>query len=875
MLKMSKKILAVSSIAAMLLTTPVLSGIVLAKAPAGAKYKAVQLSAVRTKEISYYKLGDTAIPAYLNWVTNNRSALDFIPSTVIEDVNSVVQDADNVYWIGTQNGLQRVDFTEKDARDIVQYMSGPRYLYGGDDNVLSLAADGAGGVWVKNALGVTHIAMPERTMKQKADFYEKMNQAVNDRRGMVASAPFTFTDPRKSYVDYNSPSGSFVGNPSTSDNDGLWTAMYALGEIYRYNTLKTEYGKNPTFAQKEEIVAAREAATRATKAVLLLSYVSGRDNGFPARSYNLTSETAANTLGGTDYGYQPQSGFWFHSVVDGSTNPNGIIPSMQRTDKQPIGYSIVRITKDAMTKIGDKLYASGDPKDPMSYNGVQLSQEAIDELNKTRPEGQKLGTDIYILDGDGNKHVMPVVTQASVADPNRAAKDDKTTNENNKPAFQLTVPIYSKIPKIFNDLFPASAIAADGYVDQNQIVYKADTSSDEVDGHYALFYAAYTVLCDDSTPELKALKPMISEITHKMTNLILKDNKYFIEDATGKGTQWSRWTSKYFNDNIGEMEKQSEWSSNVGIYENKDEALSYGYEDGPLNALEVMATLKTAMTVTGKDYPNDQKMYQDAYNLTFDSSYSKEESYVNGKGYIGMSLEYIKRREVRQATHAFNILKELATYSNVEDLYNAKDEDGNPIDWQARTHINATIHNDWTQYINYSDEELGWFPVYQLILQEKDPVRYKQIVDSYSQWYENERREENPFYTFLYQLAKPADNSVAMQQDIQNAIRFLYRTQHVKIGFPVNYDRQDVFYIEPGDRDGAKAQTNYALPLDEQRIHRDNANPFARASNSAKDYSPTATFNYNTGGGKNMDDGVTFLLPYWLGRSFSIIKEVN
>ncbi|PAE31267.1 hypothetical protein, partial [Bacillus sp. 7884-1] len=91
---------------------------------------------------------------------------------------------------------------------------------------------------------------------------------------------------------------------------------------------------------------------------------------------------------------------------------------------------------DAMTKIGDQLYASGDPSDPMSYNGVQLSQGAIDELNKTRPDGQKLGTDIYILDGDGNKHVMPVVTQASVADPDHKATDNRETNENNKPAFQ-------------------------------------------------------------------------------------------------------------------------------------------------------------------------------------------------------------------------------------------------------------------------------------------------------------------------------------------------------------------------------------------------------------------------------------------------------
>jgi hypothetical protein len=239
---------------------------------------------------------------------------------------------------------------------------------------------------------------------------------------------------------------------------------------------------------------------------------------------------------------------------------------------------------------------------------------------------------------------------------------------------------------------------------------------------------------------------------------------------------------------------------------------------------------------------------------------------VNGKGYIGMSLEYIKRREVRQATHAFNILKELATYNNVSNLYNASIDD-----WQARSHINSTIHNDWTQYINYSDEELGWFPVYQLILQEKDPKRYKQIVDSYSQWYENEKREENPFYTFLYQLTRPTDNSESMQQDIQNSIRFLYRTQHTKIHFPVNYNRQDVFYIEPGDRDKGKAQTNYALPLDEQNIHRNNNNPFARGSNGPDNYK-NANYNYNAG---NMDDGVTFLLPYWLGRNFEIIKEVN
>jgi len=37
---------------------------------------------------------------------------------------------------------------------------------------------------------------------------------------------------------------------------------------------------------------------------------------------------------GTDFGFQSQNGFWFHPVMDGSPNPNGIIPSMERVDEE-------------------------------------------------------------------------------------------------------------------------------------------------------------------------------------------------------------------------------------------------------------------------------------------------------------------------------------------------------------------------------------------------------------------------------------------------------------------------------------------------------------------------------------------------------------
>ena len=519
---------------------------------------------------------------------------------------------------------------------------------------------------------------------------------------------------------------------------------------------------------------------------------------------------------------------------------------MQLSGKTPIGYSIVRVTSNAQTKWGSKLFPGSDPADPLSYNGFELSNEAIAELNKSRASGNKLGTDIYTIGKDTN-FVMPVIS----SDSNKHSGTNTVTSASNPPVFQLTVPLYEQIPQVFNDLFPSSAIGGDGYIDQSQIVYKADTSSDEVVGHYALFYTAYTYLCDDSTTELQEIKSLITETTDRMTNLILNDDHYYIEDATGKSTQWSRWLSKYFNDSLSVMEQQALWQEHVGVDANGDDALSYGYEDGPLNALEVMGVLKTAINITAADYPGDQALFSAAYDLTYDSAgYSTEDTFVNGKGYINMALEYQERRIVRQATNAYDI--------NNNNVASTSAYDGGMED---DSNTNATLHNDWTQYINYSDEELGWFPVYELIMQEKDSTRLAQIVSAYDQWYANEEREENPFYTFLYQLAHPTDTSV----DLQSAVRYLYRMPQYRIKFAAQNDRQDVFYIEPGDRDDT-AQTNYALPRDETTVNKDNSNPFA----VGEGYSKNASYDYESG---SMDCGTVFTLPYWFGRYYGMIEE--
>lgn len=848
MMKKRGKMITGALLAGMLFVLPAAPTLA-AKLP-GASYSPVQLEAVQTKEMTYYKTGAASIPNTIEWIMD-ASALKFLPLSVIGDVTSVVKDDDGVYWIGTETGLQRVDFSASDTLDIVQYMAGPTYLYGGDDHVTGLASDGEGGIWAQTASGVTHIAMPKRTLHEKSFIYEDLIQSIHDRRGMVTGTDFTFVEQDNTFdaVNYNSPTGQFLSTPSTDDNDGLWTTMYAMGEIFRYKALQEQYGSSPTADQLAEIAEAKVAALRSTKAVLLLDYVSGRGNGFPARSYMLTSEASAATVGNSVYGFQSQNGFWFQSFVGtDALNPNGIIPSMKRDDgTEPIGYSIVRVTKDAENKKGSRLFPSGGT-DIMNYNGLGLSQGAIDELNLTRPDGQKLGIDIKTkvatVDGNPVYQVLPVITAAT---NNSDAVEDKTTGESNKPLFQLTVPIYEQIPLFFNDLFPDSAIV-DGHIDMNQIVYKADTSADEVDGHYAMFYTAYKYLVGDSTdPELLELKSLIEETTHRMTELILKDDHYYIEDATGKSTQWSRWFSKYFNDSLSIMEQQVQWQDNIGVDENGDDALSYGYEDGPLNALEVMAALKSASYITAESYPADSGKYELAYKQAFAGSYSKEALYVNGQGYMDMALEYIDRRVIRQATNA---------YSDNDNQVVTEENAG------ASTNTNATLHNDWTQYINYSDEELGWFPIFVLLTLEQDQDKHRQIVEAYDQWYSNETREENPFYTFLHQLAHPDITDV----DLQAAVRYLYRSPEYQIEFPVQWNRQDVFYVEPGDRDDYK-QTNYALAPDERRIMKNNSNPFEN-ENQVTGVNPN--YNYYTG---SMEVGSVFTLPYWLGRYFEIIKE--
>ncbi|MCQ2483927.1 MAG: hypothetical protein MJ168_01190 [Clostridia bacterium] len=123
-------------------------------------------------------------------------------------------------------------------------------------------------------------------------------------------------------------------------------------------------------------------------------------------------------------------------------------------------------------------------------------------------------------------------------------------------------PIPDRLEKLYRDL---------GYTDDD-VTYKADTSSDEVTGHFLQMRYAHDILGPDD-PELDEL---IKDAAKRTTAHIIKGGFEFLE-SSGKPTTWAKWSRNYFeNDDIG-------------------------YCDAPLNASEMLMFLKLTMYITGEE----------------------------------------------------------------------------------------------------------------------------------------------------------------------------------------------------------------------------------------------------------------------------------
>ena len=177
----------------------------------------------------------------------------------------------------------------------------------------------------------------------------------------------------------------------------------------------------------------------------------------------------------------------------------------------------------------------------------------------------------------------------------------------------------------------------------DDIVYKGDTSSDEITHHYLLFYFTHLILGDED-PELDAL---VKDRAKAIAGHILR-NGCMMRECDGNPTTWAKWDKSYFSTPIG-------WS------------------DGCLNAAELLMYLKVTMFVTG-----ETGEWEAAYRrLALDEGYAKlstmhEMRFFMSAGAGGLEEpEELMYGDNSLATCAYWLLITLETDETLRSLYKA------------------------------------------------------------------------------------------------------------------------------------------------------------------------------------------------------------
>lgn len=201
----------------------------------------------RQTTVDFHAAGDPAVPAPLG-----TGALSAVAS-------------DGARWAAGKPGLYRNDPKAAPA-DRVRYFASRRWLP--DDDVRHLYPDRDGGMWAQTATGIAHIRFQRMTLAGKAALFENRIRQRHLRHGFVAGSIL------------QEPGVLASSQTHTTDNDGLWTAIYAAAECFRYAVTRSP----------EALDYARQAVT----AILDLEPVTGRPGLF-ARSILHPNEAGASS----------------------------------------------------------------------------------------------------------------------------------------------------------------------------------------------------------------------------------------------------------------------------------------------------------------------------------------------------------------------------------------------------------------------------------------------------------------------------------------------------------------------------------------------------------------------------------------------------
>lgn len=239
------------------------------------------------------------------------------------------------------------------------------------------------------------------------------------------------------------------------------------------------------------------------------------------------------------------------------------------------GYSIGEMCKYAVYK---KKYGSEDERTKKARRSAMRAAEATLLLMYMPGRGDGFVARTYML-------------------PSEPVPDDGLfyRKENGKAVCLPTTFAKKKgiAGKVINASEPVPERLAHLYKDEGctgeGLVYKGDTSSDEITLHYLHIYFAHEILGAED-PELDELLKNAA----KKTLGFIDDNGYELLECNGEPTTWAKWSERYFRTPLG-------WS------------------DGCLNAAELLMYHKVVMHITG-----EKGRWEEEYNrLAHDMGYAR------------------------------------------------------------------------------------------------------------------------------------------------------------------------------------------------------------------------------------------------------------
>ena len=182
------------------------------------------------------------------------------PSNYLLPVNQINVVAEQpkwpmTFWFGTTEGA--ILYPVVNGKANANYYAGKRWLP--DDNVTGIGFDSKPWViWIETSKGFSRIEFKFMKLADKSRAFVERVQSRHNRWGFTSDSHLRV------------PGDLSTNQMVSSDNDGLWTAMYVAAECFRYKVTGAS--------------DARENARVGMQAIMRLEEITGL-SGFPARSF--------------------------------------------------------------------------------------------------------------------------------------------------------------------------------------------------------------------------------------------------------------------------------------------------------------------------------------------------------------------------------------------------------------------------------------------------------------------------------------------------------------------------------------------------------------------------------------------------------------